>query len=863
MKRKLLYLMTIIVALLATCIAFVSCSDNATSKSYKYHKDNIKTLSSVVDSSMAESMLSALETSCAIGTNTKLVAEDMREINDNCYELYAGLMVRFYVQDGQLLLYTFETNYNDDSKILLYNSSEPDKKKVLTETERKSLVYTQRRAVVHSTLAITPREGALLHNALGSTRIDLTFKNKSSSSIVYLHINTTPCISGVEYSYNGKGYVLNEDLPVGGSMTRSLTTTGWKNYDSYKITKATIMFADGSTIGFDSFDCQFLDGNGDSPDTILRDSQITYHLYDEQTEVQNFYSGFGNGLNTPYRYGYNFLGWYDNAECVGDSIEKIAIGKQVNIDLYAKWEEKNYINYHYQYEDKEEKVYVEDGETPTITIPTRLGYTFDGWYNNTSFEGNAITEMSPLLESVELYAKWTGNPVYLMYDGNGSTSGQMSNQLFRVGDTLALNENRFLRDGYTFIGWSIEKTSNDIIQDKGEYTMQPTTYEAVKIYARWSKEIKTVADFNTINSNNAEHYTLLNDIDFKNQSPVTVEKFYGVFDGNGYALKNSRGSLFYDNYGTIINLTIQDCVFSSHDYFDSCGGLLLNNYGILSACGVVATNLKTVYSYYEGILYADQIGGICLKNSGVIINSFSILDATISGYKFDFIGGICAVNDGDISDSFSKINLLIETSNSSWDTYSSFVGGLVGRNSSNISFNSTISNCYAVGNIDFEIPEDKNNKHIIYAGGLVGTFYYGTINNSFSNVSINSNFDITVGGLVGACHYCGNVSTACLQDIKNCFAVGKITTTSGSLGGLLGYSNSCNTINCFRSEINIFANGTVCTEGVLTENEQFYSKEFYIENNLLEIYLDEATLQENKNAVWIIVDGELPKLYWE
>ena len=114
MKRKVLYLMTIIVALLATCIAFVSCSDNATSKSYKYHKDNIKALSSVVDSSMAESMLSALETSCAIGTNTKLVAEDMREISDNCYELYAGLMVRFYIQDGQLLLYTFETNYNDD-----------------------------------------------------------------------------------------------------------------------------------------------------------------------------------------------------------------------------------------------------------------------------------------------------------------------------------------------------------------------------------------------------------------------------------------------------------------------------------------------------------------------------------------------------------------------------------------------------------------------------------------------------------------------------------------------------------------------------------------------------------------------------
>ena len=828
MKRKLLYLMTIIVALLATCIAFVSCSDNATSKSYKYHKDNIKTLSSVVDSSMAESMLSALETSCAIETNTKLVAEDMREISDNCYELYAGLMVRFYIQDGQLLLYTFETNYNDDSKILLYNSSLPDNKKVLTETERKSLIYTQRRAVVHSILEITPREGALLHNALGSTKIDLTFRNRSYPAISYLNIVITPYMSGVDFSSKNKGYTLDVELSVGGSISKSITTTGWTNYDSYKITKATIMFADGSTIGFDSFDCQFLDGNGDSPDTILRDNQITYHLYDEQTEVQNFYSGFGNGLNTPYRYGYNFLGWYDNAECLGDSIEKIAIGEQVNIDLYAKWEEKNYINYHYQYDDKEEKVYVEDGETPTITIPTRLGYTFDGWYNNTSFDSNAITEMPPLLESVELYAKWTGNPVYLIYDGNGSTSGQMSNQLFRVGDTLALNENKFLRDGYTFIGWSIEKTSNDIIQDKGEYTMQPTTYDAVKIYARWSKEIKTVADFNTINSNNAEHYTLLNDIDFENQKATTIEVFYGVFNGNGHTLKNSTTNPFYINAGKIKDLKIQNCNIAFYDSSLYGGQITLSN------------GQKFQTSLYDHNVYRLK-GGMTVYNTGIIENCSIFVDF-YGGVNQEEFGGITGVNEGILFNCHTTINFSVYFG-SNGDRN---VGGLVGRNISS----GIIKNCYATGNISIS----NSTSGIAYIGGLIGKSSGGSISYCYANVNISAEANQRYGALIG--HSLNGTI------ISNCFATGKISA-AGYLGGLIANVTSAILENSYRSDINLFTNGTVCQDGIPIQNEEFYTKEFYIENNLLDLYVDELTLQENENAVWIIVDGELPKLYWE
>ena len=85
---------------------------------------------------------------------------------------------------------------------------------------------------------------------------------------------------------------------------------------------------------------------------------------------------------------------------------------------------------------------------------------------------------------------------------------------------------------------------------------------------------------------------------------------------------------------------------------------------------------------------------------------------------------------------------------------------------------------------------------------------------------------------------------------------------TGCRGGFCGhYSSMTVFVNIFRSDINLFE--TAMTEGNFTPHQEFYTKDFYIENNLLEIYVDEETLQENENTVWLIVDGELPKLYWE
>ena len=156
------------------------------------------------------------------------------------------------------------------------------------------------------------------------------------------------------------------------------------------------------------------------------------------------------------------------------------------------------------------------------------------------------------------------------------------------------------------------------------------------------------------------------------------------------------------------------------------------------------------------------------------------------------------------------------------------VGGLVGHN-----YSSTISNCYAAGNVSGTG---------YYIGGLVGFIYFSTISNCYATGNVSGAGD-TVGGLVGYnysstisnCYATGNVSgtesvgglagnnfisstiSNCYatgnvngigdvgglvgqnssSTISNCYAAGKVSGTGNNVGGLAGYNNSSTVSNCY------------------------------------------------------------------
>jgi uncharacterized repeat protein (TIGR02543 family) len=122
-----------------------------------------------------------------------------------------------------------------------------------------------------------------------------------------------------------------------------------------------------------------------------KDCEITLNYsYEREDDKYSFYSGttiYPSNFPTPYREGYEFLGWYFNADYSGEVLTIHVLEEKQNLTLYAKWEKIIHINYHYQYENKTESVLLEENTDYTLIVPSRLGYTFGGWFANSSYTG--------------------------------------------------------------------------------------------------------------------------------------------------------------------------------------------------------------------------------------------------------------------------------------------------------------------------------------------------------------------------------------------------------------------------------------------------------------------------------------------
>ena len=149
-------------------------------------------------------------------------------------------------------------------------------------------------------------------------------------------------------------------------------------------------------------------------------------------------------------------------------------------------------------------------------------------------------------------------------------------------------------------------------------------------------------------------------------------------------------------------------------------------------------------------------------------NGYNISGVSSSGYKYAGLFGYV------VGANISNVGVLVGNISSS--SFSSYLGGLVGRVA-----NSQISNSYAVVGGSISSPS-------AYSGGLVGDAYNSPISNSYAvvegSISLSSSF--YSGGLVGS---------ADNSPISDSYAVveGNISSSASSsnsyLGGLAGYAD--------------------------------------------------------------------------
>ncbi|MCM1349679.1 MAG: InlB B-repeat-containing protein [Prevotella sp.] len=156
-------------------------------------------------------------------------------------------------------------------------------------------------------------------------------------------------------------------------------------------------------------------------------------------------------LYEPTKAGYNFVGWYDNAEFTNQPIILIEQMENEQIQLFAKWEK---IDYTIEYNlnggtNHSDNPFVYNIETDTITLSpaTKAYYTFDGWYIG---DIKVETIQKGTIGNQTLTAKYTPIEYTIRYNLDGGMTTNQNNYTIES-ETIVLSD--AVKANYLFIGW--------------------------------------------------------------------------------------------------------------------------------------------------------------------------------------------------------------------------------------------------------------------------------------------------------------------------------------------------------------------------------------------------------------------------
>jgi len=258
--------------------------------------------------------------------------------------------------------------------------------------------------------------------------------------------------------------------------------------------------------------------------------------------------------------------------------------------------------------------------------------------------------------------------------------------------------------------------------------------------------IYTTADLNNIRGDLNKNYILMNDIvffesDFQSggkfydnglgwqaiglvtNAPTgeSDQKFQGILDGNGYAVKN-------------LHIKQKDKGHApATQYYPLSIGIIANNAGTIKNLGV-----ENAYFTTDGTSPPIYAGGLCGNNSGTITQCYFTgeLDINGIGSSYSRTGGIAGRNSGTITDCSNYGSIKTKSSQNN------YTGGITGHNSN------IIKNCENFGDLSSKNPST------LCLGGIAG---YSTTSN-IENVRNCGNISLGDSVTAGASSYIGGIA---------------------------------------------------------------------------------------------------------
>ncbi len=176
--------------------------------------------------------------------------------------------------------------------------------------------------------------------------------------------------------------------------------------------------------------------------------------------------------------------------------------------------------------------------------PVKAGYTFVDWYNSAKFDTKFDFD-KVITENVVIYALWQKTKYTILFDGNGSNSGGIEKVFVETDEVIKLPANNFVKNGYSFLGWSDSANGSVKTPNNGYYIVDVKQETVIILYAIWkANEYKITFDFQGGESN-VQNVQATFDSDLPNLYDGKPIKNGYIFCGY-YNEPNGKGEQYYD-----------------------------------------------------------------------------------------------------------------------------------------------------------------------------------------------------------------------------------------------------------------------------------------------------------------------------
>ena len=192
-------------------------------------------------------------------------------------------------------------------------------------------------------------------------------------------------------------------------------------------------------------------------------------------------NGTATAPASPIRTGYSFAGWYSDVALT--TFFGFSTPITHNTTLYAKWTVNSNI-YIVSFNSNggssvasQQVAY--NGAATLPVAPTRIGYTFAGWYSNSALT-TSFGFSTPITSNITLYAKWTINSYTVSFNSNGGSAVASQQVAYNGTATLPVAPTRA---GYIFAGWY----SSSALTTTFSFSTHITSN--ITLYAKWTIQL--------------------------------------------------------------------------------------------------------------------------------------------------------------------------------------------------------------------------------------------------------------------------------------------------------------------------------------------------------------------------------------